>query len=331
MTAPRRVRVTAPGKLVLFGEYAVLRGAPAIVTAVDRRVRLIPSAVDSHRSPTSLDRSTGTHHDRPEVVACLRESAARWGAAPPEFEIDATALHLPDGQKLGLGSSAAATVAVAAYCEWCTVDRITFDSVLEAALCAHRAVAPRGSGIDVVASTFGGSRVVERRGGHLDSVALTEPIPVSLRVVWAGQPARTSALVARVDAWATAHPADAEGVFDQLAGTVRSAVRAWERGSGASMIQAAKEYGEGMRALGTWAGVDIVTATLREIAAMAEAHGGSAKPSGAGGGDVAVAFLPDRDAARAFDVACAARGHSVIAMATGAAGVRLEEGDEVAR
>nr|MBA3501924.1 hypothetical protein [Deltaproteobacteria bacterium] len=31
------VIATAPGKLILTGEYAVLDGAPAIVTAVDRR------------------------------------------------------------------------------------------------------------------------------------------------------------------------------------------------------------------------------------------------------------------------------------------------------
>ena len=30
------IGVTAPGKLVLFGEYAVLFGAPAVVAAIDR-------------------------------------------------------------------------------------------------------------------------------------------------------------------------------------------------------------------------------------------------------------------------------------------------------
>ena len=39
-----RIEVSAPGKLILFGEYAVLFGAPAAVAAVDRRavVTLLP-------------------------------------------------------------------------------------------------------------------------------------------------------------------------------------------------------------------------------------------------------------------------------------------------
>ena len=32
-----RIRASAPGKIVLSGEYAVLDGAPAICAAVDRR------------------------------------------------------------------------------------------------------------------------------------------------------------------------------------------------------------------------------------------------------------------------------------------------------
>jgi len=32
--------VSVPGSLMLFGEHAVLRGAPAVVTAVDQRMRV---------------------------------------------------------------------------------------------------------------------------------------------------------------------------------------------------------------------------------------------------------------------------------------------------
>ena len=46
-----RVKVSAPGKMVLLGEYAVLVGAPAAVTAVNRRARveLAPSASNHWR------------------------------------------------------------------------------------------------------------------------------------------------------------------------------------------------------------------------------------------------------------------------------------------
>lgn len=43
------VTASAPGKLFLLGEYAVLGGAPALLTAVDRRVRVTAAASDAWR------------------------------------------------------------------------------------------------------------------------------------------------------------------------------------------------------------------------------------------------------------------------------------------
>ena len=45
-----RIRVSAPGKAVIAGEYAVLFGAPALVTAINRRaeVRIVESADRYH-------------------------------------------------------------------------------------------------------------------------------------------------------------------------------------------------------------------------------------------------------------------------------------------
>jgi phosphomevalonate kinase len=43
------VTASAPGKLFLLGEYAVLKGAPALLTAVGRRVRVTAAASDAWR------------------------------------------------------------------------------------------------------------------------------------------------------------------------------------------------------------------------------------------------------------------------------------------
>src|SRR5699024_12839809 len=43
------LQVSAPGKMFLLGEYAVLEGAPALLSAVDRRVQeRITAAAGSH-------------------------------------------------------------------------------------------------------------------------------------------------------------------------------------------------------------------------------------------------------------------------------------------
>src|SRR3954465_8219320 len=96
---------SAPGKLILTGEYAVLDGAPALVIAVNRRV-----LAARRRAPRGSS---------PFLVAVADEIARRHGADHPatraamEITVDSSAFYLGD-QKLGLGSSAAVTVAATA-------------------------------------------------------------------------------------------------------------------------------------------------------------------------------------------------------------------------
>jgi hypothetical protein len=77
---------TAPGKLILTGEYAVLDGAPALVVAVDRRV--------------AARRHTGPRGSSPFLIAVVDELAARYGADHPatraamEIVVDSRAFFL---------------------------------------------------------------------------------------------------------------------------------------------------------------------------------------------------------------------------------------------
>src|SRR3954471_7989598 len=134
---------SAPGKLILTGEYAVLDGAPAIVIAVDRR---------------ALARRNATPHgSSPFLLAVADEIAARRGTADPaahaalEISVDSTAFY-HRLTKLGLGSSAAVTVAATAL----ALGTVNPEEVLPVALAAHaRAQGPRGargSGADIAAS-----------------------------------------------------------------------------------------------------------------------------------------------------------------------------------
>jgi phosphomevalonate kinase len=67
-----------------------------------------------------------------------------------------------------------------------------------------------------------------------------------------------------------------------------------------------------------------MTPSLARVAALAEAHGGGAKPSGAGGGDVALAFFDDEDRAEAFRGACRLERLALVPLAIGVEGVRVE-------
>lgn len=123
---------TAPGKLLLTGEYAVLEGAPALVVAVNRRVVA--------RKRTS---ATGSS---PFLLAVADELARRYGSDHPvtraAFDIVVDSSAFFHGQaKLGLGSSAAVTVAATALAlaaERHIVPMIDRDHVIAIALAAHQ-------------------------------------------------------------------------------------------------------------------------------------------------------------------------------------------------
>ena len=63
-----------------------------------------------------------------------------------------------------------------------------------------------------------------------------------------------------------------------------------------------------LRAMAEQAGLAYDTPALSRIAELARRFGGAAKPSGAGGGDVAIALVPDPQARASFTAACALEG-----------------------
>jgi phosphomevalonate kinase len=137
------------------------------------------------------------------------------------------------------------------------------------------------------------------RGGfnhfHGDSVA---PLPTpELIAVWSGASAKTGPRVARYQAWGPGERARFVADSDAV-------VASWEADPLAALT-AARTLLETALA---HAGVAYRTPGLDRIAVLAREHGGAAKPSGAGGGDVAVAVIPDPDARAAFEAACDADG-----------------------
>ncbi len=117
---PDIVETTAPGKVVLWGEYAVLAGVPAAVMAVDR---FATCRITSHKSGFRLH-ATGFEMkpvDTPDLRETSLPTSARLFAAaasalistPREnlnIVLDTSTFQGATG-KLGIGSSAAALVA----------------------------------------------------------------------------------------------------------------------------------------------------------------------------------------------------------------------------
>jgi len=116
-------------------------------------------------------------------------------------------------------------------------------------------------------------------------------------------------------AWTRAAPAAASGFVDAS----REVVDLFA----ADPVAALRSAYARLRVMAEAADLDYDSPALSRIAALAQDHGGAAKPSGAGGGDVAVAIIPDDDARAAFALACAAEGLAPIPVSI-VSGVRVE-------
>jgi phosphomevalonate kinase len=268
--------VHAPGKLVLVGEYAVLDGAGAVVAAVPWGVRC--QVVEG--------RGWTTPGDDRFVRAALDGAPGAYGPTTRRFVFDAwPPLDLPS--KPGFGGSAAACVAACLACGRPPSD----------AYAVHRAVQGDGSGIDVFASIHGGVRVFDPADPTRHGTCV-EVHPVA---VWSGRSAATAPRVAAYRQWAATDPQAHARFVAASAACVQAFPAAPTRMLG--------EAGALVRAMAADAGLhDYETDSLRAIRSVAEDHDGACKPSGAGGGDVAVALFDDEKTRLAFLAACARRG-----------------------
>jgi len=308
--------VSAPGKLMISGEYAVLAGAEAIVAAVDRRAYARARRGEAPAAPAEA-RATFGHVER------------KYGALGYEPTVDVSALRAKDA-KLGLGSSAAAAAAAAGLALLEHGQEITSEvarrQVFDAAWRGHQDVAPIGSGADVAASVFGGYIRFVRHGEDVQVTPLVWPTELRMHVVWTGQEARTSTFLERVAALAQAEPAKHAERLHALKDEAAQFVRAVQACDTQGILESTRAYGRAMGALGDAAGISIVNDTLRKVAELAQRSGGAAKPSGAGGGDVAIALFADQVSETRFRALCEESKFTLLATELGAPGVRLEDG-----
>ena len=101
------VVASAPGKIVLSGEYAVLDGGPAISMAVDRRAVVTMEDRPEGQCDLSTPGFEGKNKYRIVDAVC-------GGSRPAKNIVMDTRAFTEDGEKTGIGSSAALTVALVA-------------------------------------------------------------------------------------------------------------------------------------------------------------------------------------------------------------------------
>jgi phosphomevalonate kinase len=171
--------LTVPGNLLLFGEYFVLEpGGLGLAIAPNVRAHLRAEPIHEKRSGLIILEGRMDHHGPGESwfldtcstdplddsVPVLLHSVWKILKYPPidqgwRITLDTREFTYPDGRKRGLGSSAAAAVALTAALMNLSGHREGSNPqvVFPYALAAHRHFqGGRGSGYDIAASCFGG-------------------------------------------------------------------------------------------------------------------------------------------------------------------------------
>ena len=318
-----RVSTTAPGKVVLLGEYSVLQGGVALAMAVNRQVKVRIEGRSTgdcticapHLSPRTVrfnvteggrirwlaDDNISGHQFfnllQPVVDTLLEEGAIRFQTRPHfDIDLDTTALHFNDPSnrwiKLGLGSSAALTVALAqALLVYTGQPRWPTDKWMPILIEAHRRFqGEQGSGVDVAASLHGG--LIEYQWINKRPYANHLSLPAGLKFVfvWSGQSASTHQLLQRLRSWREKHGVDYTRCMDELGSISSDAMEAIKQSNTSDFLTAAERFSTAMAELGARSGLEILNPAHRDLLDMAKKSRLVYKPCGAGGGDLGVAM-----------------------------------------
>lgn len=335
-----RVAVSAPGKLFITGEYAVLERAPALLSAIDVRATCTLQSSDSTVSRIvtpplvsmpSIFRfeENGIAWDGKRVglfdaawsaLDAGRRERIREGAW--NVSLDTTAFFIKD-RKLGLGSSAAALAALMGAL-WAASGGMPAEAeAFETLHAAHSAWQGAGSGADLAVALAGGTVLYRREPRVAAPVSL--PGDVEILPVWTGRLASTGDFLRRLAEFREASPNGYQQCLAVLQAKAEEAGLAASAGSAKGFIAAFRACADALRALGEAANLDIWSAAHREIAAAVESAGGAYKPSGAGGGDIGLAIVRvgDVGAAERVKSSLSSTGYRVLPLRFGARGLNV--------
>ena len=321
----RQVSASAPGKLVLSGEYAVLNGAPAICMAINRRARvtITPTGDDVHivsapgfaDGPRKFRDCDGTLEwlDNDPGMALIDSVWSALDAAPSaglSLQLDTS--EFVDSQsacKMGIGSSAALTVALTA----------ALDAPAKAYTAHSHFQDGRGSGVDVACSHAGG--VIEYVAKSRAVQQLTWPDGLAFALIWSGTPASTAQ---KLDQLAESSPRPSRPA---LVYSSRRMASAWRRGSIEQLLAEYQDYIQVLKEFSIDHDLGIFDAGHEELTTMAATAGVVYKPCGAGGGDVGIAFAADVAALDAFAAEVKTHNYKALDAKLDPLGVQVKRND----
>ncbi|WP_028885543.1 mevalonate kinase [Teredinibacter turnerae] len=277
---------SACGKVILFGEHAVVYGVPAIAGGIQHamRARLVPSAPKEIRVSIpkwSVDVCQGEHRPGTELFeAYLAFLLDKFQLSSRGFclELEPTITHAS-----GLGASAAVAVAsiraLADYAERPLSD----EDINTLAFGCEKIAHGSPSGLDNTLATFGGIQLYQRTGEQAQCSALQLTKPLRLVVALSGKQGFTAATVERVAMARAAQPQKYDAIFESIGNITARAGNALRHGELTEVAELMTENQMHLRALG------VSCDEIEHVISLAMSQGAlGAKLTGSGDGGAVI-------------------------------------------
>lgn len=321
----KKITVSAPGKLMLFGEHAVVYNRPCLVTAVNQRLNLEAEIIKNQI--LLLEAPDVQIQEYQKELKDLGKGDIPKAARFVEMAVKnfLTEYQLPAGLKIktraefsaqfGFGSSSASTVCVLKGLSEIAKIKLTNKEIFDLSYKTVLDIQGKGSGFDVAAAIYGGT-IYFWTGGKIIEPINIDSIP--LVVGYSGIKADTVTLINQVKEKADKNPELVEGIYNRIEEIVNQAKEKILKKEWDKVGDLMNKNHHLLKQLGV--SIDKLD-KMCQAALDAGAYG--AKLSGAGGGDCMIALVSEEkreQVARAIEKA----GGIMIEVKVNAEGVRIE-------
>jgi len=323
MSILKKTVVSAPGKIHLMGEHAVVHGAPALLTAVNRRVVVTVSSADEFQVKTNIEEKL-----HKQAVRLLHESITIVCKRLHISDPDPVSISVRSGVPAGmhLGSSAAVAVASVGALLYFYKHIWNPELINKLAFDVEKVQHGTPSGGDNSICTYGGFVWFRKELEDLKTIwQLPYHVHGSLSpfyLVDTGQPEETTKdMIAIVRSFVDANEQNARACFFRNEEATKHIAAAIKKGDEKTLISAMKSGQKTLEEMG------VVSDQVVDLIHAAESAGGAAKILGGGGkkGPVGYVLAYHHDKKK-LEPAIEKHGYTLESVMLGEEGVRLETG-----
>lgn len=271
------IQTSAPGKLLLLGDYAVVYNNPCLVTAVDKRLYveadIIEKAEDEILTPQVKESRFVL-----ETIAYFKETFSIRNSVRIKTQGDFS-------HQVGLGSSSAVTVATLEALNKLFKKDLNKKQVFDMCYSITLSIQGVGSGFDIAAAVYGGTQYYVTGGTTIEPIRLAS---LPLVVGYSGIKADTPFYIRKVAEAFKYRQEELKSIFSSITSLVEKARSGLEKSDFATTGKCMTQNHTLLQKLG------VSIPKLDEMVGAAnEAGAWGAKLSGAGGGDCMIALVPD--------------------------------------